>query len=59
MKKSQIWTLVAAAALVAGCGDSDTRSSSSAKPAGNATDRAFVAEMVPHHRSAVEMAARG
>lgn len=44
------------AALAAGCGSS----SDSKKPAGaagNPTDRAFVADMVPHHRSAVEMAA--
>jgi uncharacterized protein (DUF305 family) len=61
--KSNTWRLAAAlltlpaVALVAGCGGSDTNSSpSSAKVAGNATDRAFVAEMVPHHRSAVEMA---
>jgi uncharacterized protein (DUF305 family) len=47
---------IPATALVAGCGSSDT-SSSPTKTAGNATDRAFVAEMVPHHRSAVEMAA--
>ena len=44
------------ALLVAGCGDSDDSSSSSAT-AGNPTDRAFVAGMVPHHRSAIEMAA--
>jgi uncharacterized protein (DUF305 family) len=40
-----------AALLVAGCGD-DTASTA----AGNATDRAFVAEMIPHHESAVRMA---
>ncbi|MGI8624046.1 MAG: DUF305 domain-containing protein [Solirubrobacteraceae bacterium] len=39
---------VMAALVVAGCGGSD-------KP-GNAADRAFVAEMVPHHESALEMA---
>jgi uncharacterized protein (DUF305 family) len=61
--KSKTWRLAAAllalpaAALVAGCGGSDTSSTSSAKPAGNATDRAFVAEMVPHHRLAMRMAA--
>lgn len=60
--KSRTGALVAAlltlavAPLAAGCGDSETSSSSPAKAAGNATDRAFVAEMVPHHRSAVEMA---
>jgi uncharacterized protein (DUF305 family) len=47
-----------AAGLVAGCGDSDDDSSSSspATVAGNAIDRAFVADMVPHHEAAVEMA---
>ncbi|MEA2130393.1 MAG: hypothetical protein QOJ85_3284 [Solirubrobacteraceae bacterium] len=40
-----------AALLIAGCGD-DAASTA----AGNATDRAFVAEMVPHHESAVRMA---
>jgi uncharacterized protein (DUF305 family) len=37
--------------LVAACGDDEASSAS-----GNGTDRAFVAEMIPHHRSAVEMA---
>jgi uncharacterized protein (DUF305 family) len=64
--KSKTWLLAAALltlcapVLVAGCGSSDTGSrstSSSSEPSpGNATDRAFVAEMVPHHRSAVAMA---
>lgn len=45
--------LAAAGALtVAGCGDDDTGSAA----AGNGTDRAFVAEMIPHHEGAVEMA---
>jgi len=63
MKKTKTWLLVAAlailpaSALIAGCGESDAGSSASAKPAGNPTDRAFVAQMVPHHRSAVDMAA--
>jgi len=43
-------------ALIAGCGDSDDTTSSS-KAEGNGTDRAFVAAMVPHHESAIEMAA--
>ncbi len=34
------------ALVAAGCGGTD----------GNSTDRAFVAQMVPHHRSAVQMA---
>lgn len=61
--KSKTWAVlavlltVAVAAVAAGCGSNDDSSSSSGKVAGNPTDRAFVAEMVPHHRSAVEMAA--
>jgi len=43
---------VASAALIAaGCGSDD-----STKAAGNATDKAFVSNMIPHHRSAVQMA---
>ena len=38
------------ALLAAGCGSDDEQA------AGNSTDRAFVAEMIPHHKSAVEMA---
>jgi uncharacterized protein (DUF305 family) len=52
------------AALAAGCGSSgnstsstgSTSSTSSAQASGNATDRAFIAEMVPHHQAAVAMA---
>jgi uncharacterized protein (DUF305 family) len=54
------------ALLLLGCGGEDTTTPAS-KPddattdkreiAGNGIDRAFVTEMVPHHRSAVEMAA--
>ena len=49
-------TLAAVTALpiLGACGESDNSSSSSAP--GNGTDSAFVAEMIPHHRSAVEMA---
>jgi uncharacterized protein (DUF305 family) len=51
--------LAALAALVAlaatGC-DSDNDTGGDARVAGNRTDRAFVAAMVPHHQSAVEMA---
>lgn len=44
--------MVAALAIgIAACGEDE-----SSGPAGNGTDRAFVDEMVPHHRSAVEMA---
>ena len=51
--------LSVAAAILAGCGN-DTTSHDSA-PGGtsvsaNAVDRAFIAEMAPHHRSAVQMA---
>lgn len=42
------------AAVVAGCGGADTNKTSNAT--GNSTDRAFVAEMIPHHESAIEMA---
>jgi uncharacterized protein (DUF305 family) len=44
--------------LVAACGeDDDTGSARSSESAqGNGTDRAFATAMIPHHRSAVEMA---
>ena len=46
--------------LVAGCGEDDTdaggTSSSSQSASGNGADRAFAGSMIPHHRSAVEMA---
>lgn len=51
--------LVAGIAIAAGCGDSSsdtTTSTTSASAAGNATDRAFIAAMIPHHQSAVAMA---
>ena len=48
--------MAAAAALaVAGCGDDDSADSASSA-AGNPVDRAFIADMIPHHQSAVEMA---
>lgn len=47
---------LAVALLAAGCGGDDDTDSSSQRSAGNPTDRAFVAEMVPHHESAVAMA---
>jgi len=48
---------VAGALFSAGCGDSDS-SDDGASPAtgGNSVDRAFVADMIPHHESAVQMA---
>ena len=45
--------LIALAALAVGCGSDDDNSGGSA---GNATDAAFVNDMIPHHESAVEMA---
>lgn len=45
---------VGVAALAAGCGSSSSSSTSSA--AANATDRAFVQQMIPHHDMAVQMA---
>ena len=42
--------LPAAALLLAACGDSDDEGS------GESTDATFVAEMIPHHESAIEMA---
>lgn len=54
MRRRTLAALAAAAALtVAGCGAEDGASGSAD---GNASDRAFAAEMIPHHRSAVEMA---
>lgn len=47
--------LAAGALTVAGCGD-DSSSDTAAGAAGNAVDRAFIADMVPHHESAVTMA---
>jgi uncharacterized protein (DUF305 family) len=46
---------VAAALLAAGCGDNSS-TSTAPTPAGNPVDRAFVAQMIPHHQSAVQMA---
>lgn len=44
---------VLALVVVAGCGDDDDTTPSGA---GNGTDAAFVAQMVPHHEGAIEMA---
>lgn len=55
--RTLLLVLVAAGTLaVAGCGEDDDAGTGDARAAGNGTDRAFVAEMVPHHESAVEMA---
>jgi len=48
---------VAVALIVAGCGESSSKTSGGSSAAvGNGADRAFVADMVPHHQSAVQMA---
>lgn len=47
---------VGVALLVAGCGGSDNSGDASSATSGNPVDRAFVAQMIPHHESAVEMA---
>lgn len=54
---TNLTALAAAAALaLAGCGDDDEGSSSKSGAAGNGVDRAFVADMIPHHEGAIEMA---
>ena len=55
--RTMLGALVACAALAfAGCGDDE--GSGDARPAasGNAVDRAFVADMIPHHEAALQMA---
>lgn len=53
MKRTSLVMLAMISSVVlAACGSDDAGSST----AGNGVDRAFVAEMVPHHRSAVDMA---
>lgn len=53
--------VLALSMLVAACGEDDTNSgagsSASESAVGNGVDRAFAAAMIPHHRSAVDMAA--
>lgn len=46
--------LVAVSVLLSACGSDDSKSSSNGS--GNATDLAFVQDMIPHHKSAVSMA---
>jgi uncharacterized protein (DUF305 family) len=56
MKKSIVICLaLLTAVIVAGCGG-DEESTAGGSVAGNSTDRAFVADMIPHHESAIEMA---
>lgn len=45
-----------AALAFAGCGEDEPAVDAAAKPAGSGTDRAFAADMIPHHESAIEMA---
>lgn len=59
MRTRLLAAVTAAAALAAGCGsDSEPKaaSDSSGRATGSGVDRAFIAEMTPHHESAVEMA---
>ncbi len=53
LTKPRMLAAVLLAALIAGCGSSGSGSGSSAA---NATDKAFVVEMIPHHQLALEMA---
>ena len=48
--------LAAGALIVGGCGDDSSAEKGASNTTGNAVDRAFVADMLPHHRSAVQMA---
>ena len=57
MNRKILLALLAGAALVfAACGDDDDEGDSGASAKGNGVDRAFVADMIPHHESAIEMA---
>ena len=48
--------LAVCALLVAGCGTNSSADDSQSAALGNPVDRAFVAAMIPHHQSAVQMA---
>lgn len=56
MKSPKLLVAVAAGLTlaVAGCGSEESESTSSA--GGNGIDRAFAAQMIPHHESAIQMA---
>jgi len=57
MNRRTASALIAAGALFgAGCGNDETSGAATSKAGGNGIDRAFVADMVAHHESAVEMA---
>jgi uncharacterized protein (DUF305 family) len=47
---------VAGALLAASCGSNSSATDSRSSGPGKPVDRAFVAQMIPHHRSAVQMA---
>lgn len=56
-----LFAAIVASILIAGvalgaCGDDDRADSGARSAAGNGIDRAFVADMIPHHKSAVQMA---
>lgn len=52
-----LMALVATGALtMAACGDDESTSTPASSAGGNGVDRAFVADMIPHHESAVAMA---
>jgi len=56
-----LFAAIVASILIAGvalgaCGDDDGADSGARSAAGNGIDRAFVADMIPHHKSAVQMA---
>lgn len=56
MKLKSLPLLVVAVAAFAGCGSDDASDSGASGGGGNGVDRAFVEGMVPHHRSAIDMA---
>lgn len=57
MTSKYLLALVSVAALlVAGCGSDDSSTNGAATVPGNPIDRAFIADMIPHHESAVQMA---
>jgi uncharacterized protein (DUF305 family) len=57
MTRTALIALAILGMLIAGCGTGDGPGTSSSTPAGNPVDRAFAAHMIPHHESALQMAA--